>query len=104
MAIIFKDPDSKLDFHVDWTDWVEPGDFLTGSAWVVPAGLVEELPAPSMYVGPETDVAGMVRTVQRTTIWLSGGSAGQEYQVVNRISTAHGRIADRTINIRMREK
>lgn len=38
------------------------------------------------------------------TVWLSGGTAGQEYAVTNRITTTAGRTDDRTILITVVER
>ena len=40
-------------------------------------------------------------TTTETVQWLAGGTVGAVYQVVNQITTAGGRIAERTIEIRM---
>jgi hypothetical protein len=44
------------------------------------------------------------KTSQTTTVWLSGGTSGTEYDVTNRITTALGRVLDLVIAIRVLEK
>ena len=83
-----KDPDAKLDYKVDWEEWLD-GDTISASTWTVPTGL--------------TQVSASFSTTT-ATVWLSGGTAGGSYQVVNRVTTAAGRIDDRTITIRVLEK
>jgi hypothetical protein len=83
-----KDPNATLDYSVDWTDWLDT-DTISGVAWTVPAGITQ------------TAVAA---TTKVATIWLSGGTAGQSYDLICRITTAGGRIDDRTISIMVREK
>jgi hypothetical protein len=43
-------------------------------------------------------------TTTTATIWLSGGTAGQDYEIVCQITTAGGRIDQRTVKIQVREK
>jgi hypothetical protein len=38
------------------------------------------------------------------TAWISGGSVGRSYEVTNRITTALGRIVDRTIVLKVIER
>lgn len=83
-----KDPGSTLDYQIDWSAWLETGDTIESSTWVVPAGLTEV-----------SDSA----TDDATTVWLSGGTAGASYTVVNQITTTGGRITERSIEIRMVE-
>ncbi len=83
-----KDPDAKLDFFFDWTRWLA-GDSITSATWDVPDGLTKE----------SSNIDG-----DRTVVWLSGGTAGQKYEVTVRVTTAGGRIDDRTATLRVRER
>lgn len=82
-----KDPDATLDFAVDWTAELRAGDSITAAAWTVPAGITQ----------PATPVASL--TGAKATVWLTGGSVGETYPVVCRVTTAQGRIDERTIRI-----
>ena len=94
-----KDSDSVEDFSVDWdhasataaagTGYLGAGETITASTWTVPTGLTQDMPAPSTANG-------------RTTIWLSGGTLGQDYDVVNHITTNQGRQADKTVRVKVR--
>jgi hypothetical protein len=86
-----KDPNAALDYTIDWSDWLG-ADTIAASTWTVatPAGgLVSATPA-------------ITPTTART--WLSGGTAGQVVRVTNRITTALGRIDDRSFNVRLVER
>ena len=83
-----KDPDERLDFHVDWTETLD-GDAIATSVWIVPSGITQESASTTNNV---------------TTIWLSGGTANERYSLVNRITTGGGRIFDQTIRVRVRTK
>jgi len=83
-----KDPNAVLDYAIDWTRWLA-GDQITTSEWLLPAGL--------------TKIAD-TKTASSTTVWLSGGTAGQSYIVTNRITTSGGRTEDRSFTIRVEER
>lgn len=88
MSRFNKDPDARLDYKVDWTSWLG-SDTISTSEWIVPNGITYE-------ADTFTDTSA--------TVWLSGGSLGSSYEVVNRITTVAGRIDDRTIIIKIRQK
>lgn len=79
----FKDPDEVLDYEVDWTDRLA-GDTISASLWEVPEGI-------------EMDSEDFSST--KTTIWLSGGTLGERYSLLNRITTAGGRVMDATVRL-----
>lgn len=85
-----KDPDESVDFDLDWTTDLTPEDgsavdTIETSAWTVPAGL--------------TKTTDSHDDAQRTKIWLTGGTAGQSYLLLNRITTAQGRTLDCTVKL-----
>lgn len=84
--IRLKDPNATLDYGFDWSEWLATGDTISSSDWTVPAGLTE---------------VSASNTTTTATVFLSGGTAGSSYDVVNRITTANGRTDDRTITIRV---
>lgn len=88
MKTFIKDPDAVIDYQVDWWAWLDE-DTISSSSWIVPAGITKD---SDSY----TDKAA--------TIWLSGGTAGQSYELTNRITTAGGRTDDRTITITVKQK
>jgi len=83
-----KDPDAVLDYPMNWADWLD-GDTISTSTWTVPDGITKDSDS---------------KTTSATTIWLSGGTAGLDYTLINHIVTAAGREDDRTIIIKVREK
>ena len=93
MSGFVKDPDSTLDYGIDWSRWLEDEELISSSQWDVPNDLT--------IVEDTFDPQG------KTVVWLSGGVAGQLYTITNRINTNSqpvGRIEDRSITIRVREK
>jgi hypothetical protein len=44
------------------------------------------------------------KTNTKTTVWLSGGSEGVTYDILNRIVTNGGRTMDQTVELRVKSK
>lgn len=87
-ASITKDPNAVLDYRFNWADWLaEVGDTISASTWTPDTGITKDSSA---------------NTTTTATVWLSGGTAGQSYEVVNHITTAGGRQDDRTLLVRVR--
>ena len=83
-----KDPDAVLDYQIDWSDLLGD-DTITSSEWVASDGI-------TIDSNSFADTAA--------TVWLSGGTVGQDYAVTNHITTDGGREDDRTITIMVRQK
>lgn len=83
-----KDPDAVLDYTGSWAAWLK-GDTILTSTWEVPTGITKDSDS---------------HTSTETLIWLSGGTAGESYQLRNHITTAAGRADDRTITIKVKER
>ena len=83
-----KDPQSILDYTVDWATWLV-SDTISTSTWTVPTGLTKVIDS---------------KTTTTATVWLSGGTVGQIHEVTNEIVTAGGRTDDRTIIIAVQQK
>lgn len=83
-----KDPDEILDYAVLW--WKRLiDDTIVSSTWIVPDGIT---------------MADSSFQPDYTVIWLSGGTTGQTYDIVNRIVTAGGRTMDQTVRVRIIDK
>ena len=83
-----KDPNEVLDYSVDWSALLA-GDTIATSTWTVPTGLTG---------------GSMAFTDTSTLIWLSGGSEGESYDLLNRITTAVGRTRDQTCTLKIKTK
>lgn len=101
LATVKKDPDAVIDRAINWasadgtnnggsddTGWLQ-GDTISTSTWIVDTGITKDSDSN------DTKIA---------TIWLSGGTANQFYEVTNRIVTAAGRTEDRTLLINVLER
>lgn len=81
-----KNPDAIADYVIDWSDDLDT-DTISASVWTVPEGLSS---SANTYTGTSA------------TIWLSGGTDGQVYKLVNRITTAGLRTFERDVLLRVR--
>lgn len=89
MNTFVKDPSAVLDYAADWSAWLASvGDTITASTWTPDTGITVGTGgfAPSF-------------TPTKTTVWLSGGTAGVSYKIVNHITTVAGRQNDVTIAV-----
>ncbi len=88
---IAKDPDAVLDYQFNWAEWLTENDSDTifTSTLIVPTGIIKD---------------SDTKTTTTATIWLSGGTLGEDYDITNRIVTAGGRTEDRTMTIKVRAR
>lgn len=82
-----KDPSDRLDYQVDFTDWLD-GDTISTVAWTVQSGI--------------TQYATSFDTTT-STIWLTGGTHGQDYTITCQATTAGGRIKQQSFTILVRD-
>ncbi len=92
LTIFHKDPDAVLDYVWDWTSWLGGDDSITAHTVTTPA--VDD----GVTIDSSTVDGGKV------TVWLSGGTARQAYDVTCRIVTAGGRTDERTSRFRVQER
>lgn len=84
-----KDPDAVLPYDLTWSGWLGAGERITSSTWIVETGITK-------------DSDSFTDTI--TIIWLSGGTAGERYEVTNRITTSEGKTEDRTLIIQVEDR
>lgn len=80
-----KDPNDILDYSIDWSQWLASGDFISTSTWT----------STSSAIVLATNTNGTATT----TIWASGGTAGEVYDIANIIVTNDGRQEERRIEL-----
>lgn len=82
-----KDPNATLDYSFDWGPYLVPlGDTITLVEWVLSAGLTK---------------VSQSNTTTTATVFVSGGVLDEVETLTCRITTAGGRIDDRTIDLIM---
>lgn len=82
-----KDPGDDTDFTLNWDDVLPVGDTISASTWVVPTGLTQGVDSFA---------------TRTTTVWLSGGTAGMNYTLVNTVVTAAGRTFQRDVLLKVK--
>lgn len=90
---IVKDPNATLDYTWDWSAWLVEA----GNDTIVSQQILASTPA-GLSIGSPTQSLGKV------TVFISGGAAGTKYQVTCRINTAGGRIDDRSIYLKVKDR
>jgi len=90
MKAFVKDPDATLDYSIDWGPWLQ-NDIIQTSTWIVDSG-ISIVPASESFDD----------TV--TTVFLTGGSANEKYNVTNRIETQGSRTDERSFLVRVRDR
>lgn len=80
-----KDPQSTLDYSSDWAAWLAvDGDTISSHTVTADTGI---------------SVNSSTNTTTDVTVWLSGGTAGVKYRVTVQITTAAGRVDQRSMDI-----
>lgn len=94
MAAYIKDPEARLDYGLDWSEWLVEGETITASTWTLATA------------NPDTvlTTSSQSHTDTVTVVWLAGGTLGADYEVTNHIVTSAGREDDRTHKIRVRNR
>ncbi len=88
---ITRDPDAVLDYTVDFTDWV---DAMADSLASHTASVV------GCTVGP----LGSYISGKKVIVWISGGVVGTPASATVRVTTAAGRVDDRTIHFKIKPR
>lgn len=111
-----KDPDAVLDFVFDWkartngtetagSDWLGPAEVISSHTITVSSGITLDSSSRTSVVvhdGEGNNITLADNTSVR--VWLSGGTAGQDYDVACKIVTDGGRTDERTIRVPVRER
>lgn len=93
-----KDPADDLDYKFDFagetngvahadSDWLAAGETIASFIITVPAGITE---------GSGAKATALSDANTSVTIWLSGGTAGTDYDIACKITTSASRTIERT--------
>lgn len=83
------DPDAFLDYTWDWAQWLPDGDTIVGAEILTPDGIT-------------SSIEGFNATT--VTTFLAGGEGGFSYVVTCRVTTQDGRVDDRSIKLKVKER
>lgn len=81
-----QDKDAFVDYSLDWSDWLIGDDVISTSEWTSDDGIT---------------ISGMSLDNQITTVWVQGGEPGKWYLLTNTVTSAAGRIDQRTIRLKI---
>lgn len=97
---ITKDPDAVIDVKFDWkaltnesgdSDWLASGETIQSTAIAKSTGITK-------------NSASITDTNTSVTVWLSGGTADNDYSLACKITTSAGRTDERTMKIKVRNR
>lgn len=95
-----KDPDDVLDYTLTWAEQMSI-DTDTIASYTATVEEIEDDDSPLVVM---TSPGHQIDFDDTTTlVWLSGGTAGNIYEVLNRIVTAEGRQYDHTRTVKIKE-
>lgn len=92
MSYYLKDPQSRIDYAIDWSAYLG-GQALAASQWTVSPAEADGISVDE----PRLDLA-------RTAARLSGGVVGHVYSISNRVTLADGTIDERSICLRVEQR
>lgn len=84
----YKSPDATLEYGVDWVNVVPTSDVIVNSQWSSESGITISSP-------------GIRELITYCTI--SGGEAGKQYKVFNKITTDDGLIDERFFVLKVQD-
>ena len=90
-AYIEKDPGSTLDYTMDWTNWLG-ADTVDSVTYTLDSGITTS----SAIGGSATST-----TSTTTTVNITGGTAGNIYNVKAEMTTANGRVVVRNFRVKV---
>ncbi|MCK1670304.1 hypothetical protein [Bradyrhizobium sp. 150] len=84
-----KDPNEVVDYDLSWADQMTADtDTIASSTWTVPVSITKDSSS---------------NTTTRTKVWLSGGTTGETYTLLNRVVTTGGRTFDQSVKLKMKD-
>ncbi len=98
-----KDPDDTLDYTVDWERWLNGADTISSVVWSLSSKSGDakaDFPTGTLY-GLENSSESNTNEV--CTINLAQGTAGKTYLLHCQITTVGALIAERTVQLKVRE-
>ena len=84
-----KDPEAVLDYAFDWSSWLATSETISTTTITATEGIT---------VDSDSESDGVV------TVWLSGGTAGEDYVIDCKIVTNASRTDSRKITIKVRDR
>lgn len=93
MSLFVKDPDSRIDYCVDWGAAFLGTQLIVTSNWTV---------SPEQEGG--LSVAASAHDGRKATVTLTGWRPGASYALVNRITLSNGEVDERSVAVRVEQR
>lgn len=84
-----KRPNAVLDYKFDWSDWLATGETISTKTVTVTTGIT-------------LDSSSITDSSTSVTVWLSGGTDKENYEVTCKIVTSSSRTDERVMTIAAR--
>jgi aminopeptidase N len=91
------DPHERLDYTVDWDDWLSSTESITASSWRSDSTSLAVL-STGVHV---SSISSGGRTA---TVWVAGGVPGETVTVTDRITTDQARTGERSVVLRIENR
>ncbi|WP_017672466.1 hypothetical protein [Blastomonas sp. AAP53] len=93
MSLFVKDPDSRIDYRVDWGAAYLGANLIAASQWQV---------TPQHEGGMAIAASG--HDGLSAVVTLTGGRAGASYALTNRVTLTNGEIDERSVAVRVEQR
>lgn len=93
MSLFVKDPDSRIDYRIDWGAAYLGDALIIASSWAV---------SPDQQGG--LAVATSAHDGRIASVTLTGGQPGASYALVNRVTLSNGEIDERSVAVRVEQR
>lgn len=93
--VIDKDPEARLDYQLNWAEWLPSGDTISASTWTA-----ETISGDSDPLTVTSDT----NTDNTTTATVNGGTQGNIYRLYNQITTNGGLIERRFFRVKVKAR
>lgn len=93
MSLFVKDPDSRIDYRVDWGAAYLGPNLIVASSWQV---------TPVHANGLAVIADG--HDGRSATVTLEGGQAGGSYALTNRVTLSNGETDERSVAVRVEQR
>lgn len=93
MTFYLKDPQSRVDYAIDWNRGYLDGQTIVGSGWTVE-------PEEPDGIAVEHESYDLLRSAAR----LRGGVAGRVYSVTNQVALSDGTLDRRSVHLRVEQR
>jgi len=97
-SYILKDPQAKLNYAIDWSDWLG-ADTITSSTWAVTSFSTSTVDTTTLAVNSSSISANTT-----TIAVVTGGTSGNIYNLTNKVWTNNSLIERRSFRVKVEDR